>query len=185
MNKESSSAHTGKYSGTLSKISFTDLLYAVVIGDSWLQIRDVFSVKNYMLFLAYLIIFDDWIVYHVEISDSKKSSGMYMATYAMDVAILVTWYLITIATSLYPPIFLGMISLFFGLTTIWELIINRTEIRELLRVESFGDPYLLIFFLALLLSSLLIPLPMFYYVSLGIVVFVLVKYRKWKAIAND
>ncbi|MCL4332746.1 MAG: hypothetical protein M1162_04445, partial [Candidatus Thermoplasmatota archaeon] len=65
MDKESSSVQTGKYSGAISKISFTDLLYAVVIGDSWLQIRDVISVKNYMLFLAYLMIFDDWIMYHV------------------------------------------------------------------------------------------------------------------------
>ena len=184
MDKESSSVQTGKYSGAISKISFTDLLYAVVIGDSWLQIRDVISVKNYMLFLAYLMIFDDWIMYHVEVSDSKKSTGMYMATYAMDVAILVTWYLMTIAPSLYPPIFLGAISLFFGLTMVWELIINRAKLGELLRGESLGDPYLLVFFLSLLISSLLIPIPMFYYVSLGIVAFVLVKYRKWKTIAN-
>ena len=113
----------GKNNGI--KIEFTDVLYGTVIAISFGRItKPEISIKLFMFFFSLVIIFDDWLLYHIIRSKIKNSARNYIVCYVLDISILITWYFSVLITPDYFYQYLLLIIIFYLICSIWDKIFN-------------------------------------------------------------
>jgi len=129
---------TGKTgTGRTIEIGFTDLLYAAVISLAIAEIKDftvfVINSPNVMLFFSLLIIFDDWLLYHLEIRKMPDSVRTYSVMYVLDIVVIITWYLLFALPKGDIKLFMTLLLLFFAVVSVWEIAFNVQSSGDLLR----------------------------------------------------
>jgi hypothetical protein len=111
----------------VEKIGFTEMLYSVVIGISFLRISLEMSAISVLMFsFAFAVIVDDWIQYHyfIHIAQGEKEGGTKKRLLLMiiDVLFLAIWYLIIILPGNLFQYYLFLFFALFLLGAIWTLI---------------------------------------------------------------
>lgn len=57
-------------------ITLTDFIYAVVVGAAFQRIdAPIVSAENSLLLIAFIIIIDDWVLYHVQANTVNQESN--------------------------------------------------------------------------------------------------------------
>jgi len=164
------------------KIEFTDILYAVVISIAITKLSLNFSTKNFMLAFALLIIFDDWLAYHIDISSVKLSAERYFLGYIFDISVLLCWYLITIVTPSKMSLFLLFVIIFFLICVIWSLIFRISDLKSLHIRSDFQ--LFVIYLLVLVISTYLLQLSANLLIGLCTFIFIIVRIPEWKRLLN-
>ncbi len=72
-------------------IRFTDLLYGAVISFAVVKIGLSLDLSNLMLLFSLLIVFNDWIDYHITVNSLEFDRRRYFAMYVLDILVLVVW----------------------------------------------------------------------------------------------
>ena len=164
------------------KIEFTDILYGVVISIVITKLSLNLSTKNFMLAFALLIIFDDWLTYHIDISSVKLSAKGYFLGYIFDISVLLCWYFITIVTPSKMSLFLLFVVLFFLICVIWSLIFRISDLKSLHIRSDFQ--LFVIYLLVLVLSTYLLQLSANLLIGLCTFIFIIVRIPEWKRLLN-
>ena len=176
----------------MDKISFTELLYSVVIGMSFLKIDLNMSLISILMFsFAMLVIVDDWIEYHYyvrAIFHEKKLNGTRKKIILMviDFLFLVIWYLIVIMPFSNFQYYLLLFSILFFLGVIWTLI--SLGIKENVKfLISETDIPLVIYFLIVFLIYSLFDLSSFrvLIIVISIICFVILRFPVWLDISSQ
>ncbi len=144
MNKQNNIEDKNTFS---RKLSFTDILYGVVISIAITRISLKFNAQNYMLLIALLILIDDWLDYHISLSFEIKSMNtkMFLLTFIIDVSILLVWNLSAITKPEQLTTYFFLLSVFYTLALVWNFVTKITTIKGFLKDSYF---YLIIVFLA-------------------------------------
>jgi hypothetical protein len=104
-------------------VTFTALLYSVVIGVAFQNISSLaWSEKNLLMVLALLVVFDDYFLYHHDIKKVPDTGPNQIFVFWADIAVLAMWYGVSLATAYGHAVFFGYVAGFYGLTTFWEAI---------------------------------------------------------------
>ena len=129
------------------KLSFTDILYGVVISIAITRISLKLNTQNYMLLIALLILIDDWLDYHISLSFEIKSmdAKTFLLTFIIDVSMLLVWNLSAITKPEQLTTYFFLLSIFYTLALAWNLVTKITTIKGLFK-DSYS--YLIIVFLA-------------------------------------
>jgi len=119
-------------------ITFTDFLYAVVVGAAFQQLDFFnFGFDDGLLLVAFLIFVDDWILYHAQAIKIRQTSRNFAIMLIWDIVVLPTWYAMSQAGNLKSDgfiIFIFLLSFFYFMTGLWELVF-RFETRILMRLK--------------------------------------------------
>src|SRR4029453_11890718 len=91
-------------------ISFTELLYGVVIGAALQRVELSLSLKNILLILALIIVVQAFLFYHQDILDLDPNPSKYRLTFVLDMLVLGSWYPLSLAPDI--VIFLCCLSIF-------------------------------------------------------------------------
>ncbi len=164
------------------KIEFTDILYAVVISSAITRLSLNCTTKNLMLIFALLIVFYDWLAYHIEISSVKLSAKRYFLGYIFDISILLCWYLITIVSPDRMSLFFLFVVVFFFICVVWGLIFRISDFRGLYKRSDFQ--LFVIYLLVLLITTYRLNLPANWLISLCIFIFIIVRIPEWRELLN-
>lgn len=118
-------------------ITFTELLYSVVIGTAITRIDSlVVSQSNVLLLVALLIVFDDYFLYHHEVVDIEYSGKNAIGLFWLDMLVLLVWYAVSISTQYSVAAFFMCVATFFLSTSIWELIFSKEPIWKRIAWDS-------------------------------------------------
>jgi hypothetical protein len=122
---------------TNRRITFTEILYSVVIATALSKLSFDISLRNVMLLFAVLILLSDWVEYIAGIEAIEESvSGVRI--FAADMLVLLVWNTIVIIPSeefFWYPAFLGV---FFMSQQVWEVIADRYSPVGLLTTPTTG-----------------------------------------------
>jgi hypothetical protein len=122
---------------TARRISFTEILYSVVIATALSRLSFGVSLRNAMLLFAILILLSDWVEYIAGIEKTDKSvSGMKI--FAADMLVLLVWNTIAIIPSEKFFWYVTFLGVFFMSQQVWELIADRYSSIELLTTPTTG-----------------------------------------------
>ncbi len=119
------------------ELSFTELLYGVVIGNAIARISSLeASKRNIFILVAIMIAIDDYAFWHLEQTNiNYKKPWTSAAMFVTDAIILLSWYSMVIAADSYASVFFLCATVFFVLTTVWEIIFRtipfKTEFLEM------------------------------------------------------
>ena len=110
-------------------ITLTDFIYAIVVGSAFQRIdAPVASIQNFLLLIAFIVIIDDWVLYHAHAEKIPDSVGAFAKSLAIDSGVLLTWYCAAISGSHghengYPYLrdFLLFLTAFYLFTCFWEV----------------------------------------------------------------
>jgi len=110
-------------------VTLTDFIYAIVVGAAFQRIdAPVFSIQNLLLLIAFIVIVDDWVLYHVQAEKVPGSSVTFAKSLIIDAGVLLTWYCAAVSGShgdqgSYPYLrdFLLFLGCFYVLTLAWEI----------------------------------------------------------------
>jgi hypothetical protein len=109
------------------KVNFTELIYAVVIGNSFFALSlDGSMLKLSMFIFALVIVLDDWIMYHISISKIYPSNKNYLLCSILDVIVLINWYLIATLAETRIFEFVLLTAIFYLITSLWGVIFERS-----------------------------------------------------------
>jgi len=168
------------------KLSFTDILYGVVISIAITRISLRFSTKNYMLLIALLILIDDWLDYHISISFEIESMNarMFLLTFVIDISILLVWNLSTIAKPEQLTIYLFLLSIFYILALVWNFVTKITPIKRF-----FKDSY---FYLAIIFSAEALIYAKYHFqdektilLSYSLIALLILRFGRWDRLYKD
>ena len=164
------------------KIEFTDILYAVVISIAISKLSLRFSFQNFMLLFALLIIFDDWLDYHIGVLHVRRSPQKYFIGYILDILILLTWYFITITPPSKIELYLSFIIAFFFLAGIWDIFISRVKIKNIFESSYFQ--------LSIIYSILLVIYFIFSFqrgllLGISIAIFIILRIPSWRNLLKE
>jgi len=163
-------------------ITFTDFLYAVVVGAAF-QHLDFYSfgLDDSLLLASFLIIVDDWILYHAQATKIRQSSRNFAIMLIWDIVVLPTWYAMSQAGNSKSNgiiIFIFLLSVFYLMTGLWELVF-RSETKILIRLKSDW-----IFSCVLLCEGIILfifkPILIWWIIPLTIVILVSLRIQVWK-----
>lgn len=176
----------------MEKINFTELLYSVVIGMSFLKINLSMPFTSILMFsFAILVIFDDWIEYHYYIRiflHEKKLNGNRKKLILMiiDFLFLAVWYLIIIIPYSNFQYYLLLFSILFFLGVVWTLISEGIK-KNIRHLFTETDILIMIYFIIVFLIysmfdlfSLRIPI-----IIVSIIFFVIIRIPIWSDISSQ
>jgi len=167
-------------------VTFTELLYSVVIGTAITRIDSLeLTQANILLLVALLIIFDDYFLYHHAVTDVEHTSKNAIGLFWLDMVVLLIWYAVAISTQYSLPVFFFCVSIFFISTSIWELIFSKEPLWK--RVVWESD--FVVFFMAQFFSfnshyNVVMNLSFWSYVTAFLVFFAFWRWRSYKEIWN-
>ncbi len=168
------------------KLSFTDILYGVVISIAITRVSLKFNTQNYMLLIALLILIDDWLDYHISLSFEIKSMNakMFLLTFAIDISILLVWNLSTIAKPEQLTIYFFLLSIFYILALVWNFVTKITPIKRFLKDSYF---YLIIIFLAeaLIHTKYYFQDANIILLSYSLIAFLIIRFSRWNKSYKD
>jgi hypothetical protein len=101
-------------------VSFTELLYGVVIGAALQRIELSLSLKNVLLILSLIIVVQDFFFYYHDISDLDLTSSPknQRLLFVFDMLVLGAWYSLSLAENIIT--FLFCLIAFFLVVSVWE-----------------------------------------------------------------
>jgi hypothetical protein len=104
----------------LISVSFTELLYGVVIGAALQRIELGWSTKNILLILSLIIVIQDFFFYYHDIPglDLTNSLKKQRLLFVLDMLVLGAWYSLSLAENI--TTFLVCLTIFFFIVSIWE-----------------------------------------------------------------
>jgi len=111
-------------------ITLTDFIYAVVVGSAFQRIdAPIFSYQNLALLLAFLVVIDDWVLYHAQAVKVPDKVLSFTKSLIIDSLVLITWYCAAISgahvgndNEIYMRDFYIFLAVFYLLTCIWEYV---------------------------------------------------------------
>jgi hypothetical protein len=168
------------YGGKQSKsfeIKFTDILYAAVISVSMTRLTLKFDIKEGLLLFAFLIIFDDWMDYHISTNFAIQTARLYFMGYILDILTLLTWYFITISLPNSVEVGLLFLVIFFLLALIWDVFMLELSTKEFLKSSYL---YISIAYLMLLLMLQYLQLSDVQLLMIIFLIYIILKIPKWK-----
>ena len=110
-------------------VTLTDFIYAIVVGAAFQRIdAPVFSISNLYLLIAFVVIIDDWVLYHLQASKVPDSKLAFSKSLVIDSFVLLTWYCAAVSGShahdpSYPYVrdfYIGL-GVFYIFTITWEI----------------------------------------------------------------
>jgi hypothetical protein len=109
-----------------SNVTLTDFLYAIVVGAAFQNIRPpLLSDANALIAISFLLILDDWILYHVQAAKLGPHCHSFGVRLALDVLVLLLWYGAAVQATVGLAgvgTFLIVLSLYYFATGFWEFI---------------------------------------------------------------
>lgn len=162
------------------RIEFTDILYAAVISTAISRLSLRFNLKNFMLLFALLIIFDDWLDYHISISLVKRSPREYFIGYILDILILITWHFITVVPPFKVEAYLLFIIVFFILAGIWDITILKIKLKNFFRSSYFKLS--VIYLVLLTIHSMWLSMYVGLLLGISVLIFVIMRASVWKSL---
>ena len=131
-----------QFSEPTISVSFTELLYGVVIGAALQRIKLDLSQENILLVLSLIIITQDFFFYHLAISAKPPSNQPLL--FLLDMLVLGAWYPLSLAQDIFT--FLSCLTIFFLIVSIWESLFGRSR--------PFRSHHVPVFIITLLVAGL-------------------------------
>lgn len=104
-------------------LSFTDLLYGVVIGSAFGHFTGLEpSVQNGLLLVSLFLILDDYLLYHHEVRGTARTGRRVVVLFWLDVLVLLAWYATVLAAGRSVEAFLLAVAGFYMTTALWEAV---------------------------------------------------------------
>ncbi len=127
-------------SGTVGlKVNFTELVYAVVIGNSLNYITPDVPWPRLALYLfALVVIIDDWILYHLSADKIESTVRNQVACFLLDIAVLVIWYLLALHKEDQLAGFGFLLCLFYVSTSLWHILLQQVSPKRWLKETDIG-----------------------------------------------
>jgi hypothetical protein len=146
-------------------VTFTELLYCVVIGTAITRIESLApSRPTILLWVALLLVFDDYFLYHREVSRIARSGRAATLLFWLDMLVLAVWYGLALSSREPIRFFLLWAALFFAATSLWEIAFGSGALRR--RIVDKSDAILTLASLALASAERLFHGPYWIYVAL-------------------
>lgn len=109
-------------------LSFTELVYGVVIGSAFSQFTGLeATTRNGFLLVALFLILSDYLLYHYEARGISSSGDRVIPLFWLDMTVLVTWYGIVLAAARSAEIYLYAVAAFYATTAVWEAVFGEEE----------------------------------------------------------
>lgn len=106
-------------------LSFTDLVYGVVIGSAFNQFTGLeVSTQNALLLICLFIILNDYLLYHYEVREIPHSGQRVVTLFWLDMLVLLAWYGMVLASARSMDAFLLAVSGFYTMTAVWETVFS-------------------------------------------------------------
>ena len=158
-------------------ITFTELLYSVVIGTAITRIESLSADRgNVLLILALVVVFDDYLLYHQKVDTIAYSGRNEVLVFWLDMLVLGSWYCLSLAARGSLRSFWMSAALFFCATSVWEVVFGSGSVWR--RVRS-ADGGLVLTSLALSVAVGLLGGPYLAYVGAFIVLFFFWRWGDW------
>lgn len=114
-------------------VTLTDFIYAIVVGAAFQKIdAPILSFQNLYLFIAFVVIIDDWVLYHVQAEKVPDSKTSFAKSLVIDSFVLLTWYCAAVSgahsqdgPSTFIRDFYFALLAFYFFTLTWELLFHR------------------------------------------------------------
>ena len=121
--------------GTIGlKVNFTELVYAVVIGNSLNYITpDVVWPRLALYLFALAVIIDDWVLYHLSADKIEGTVRNQVACFLLDIAVLVIWYLLALHEDDQLAGFCFLLCLFYLSTSLWHILLQHVSPEKWLK----------------------------------------------------
>ena len=137
--------------GQTTRVGFVDLLYAILCGLALQLITLHSSFANWARVLALFILLEDYLAYHESTVTAGTSGRTYRRlAFALDVVLLLVWYVGILAAEDYPAWVFAAMGGFFGLKSAWEAV-SYPEVRGWALVSRTHLPLMLLAFGSILL----------------------------------
>jgi hypothetical protein len=118
-------------------LTFTDFVYGLVAGSSFQRIDELsLSESNVLLTLCLLILFDDFLLYRADSESLEYTPKRQVFLYWMDLFVLASWYVASLASAKNAALFFLFISLFYFTASLWELFFSKTILWKRLVFDS-------------------------------------------------
>jgi uncharacterized membrane protein YoaK (UPF0700 family) len=109
-------------------LSFTGLLYAVVIDAALHRLHDLsLSHENILLVVALLIVIQDYFFYYRDILELEHLKKKASYIFWLDILVLGAWYALSLAAHLSTLGFTLYLCIFFLAVNIWDATVNHIE----------------------------------------------------------
>lgn len=109
-------------------LSFTELVYGVVIGSAFTQFTGLeLTARNGFLLVALFLILNDYLLYHHEARDIPSSGDRVIPLFWFDMTVLLAWYGVVLAASRGAAVYLYAVSVFYAVTALWETVFGGEE----------------------------------------------------------
>lgn len=162
-------------------LSFTELLYGVVIGAAVTRISALeLTRETVLLLVALVLVFDDYLLYHQRVDTIAGTGRNAVSLFLVDMLVLGAWHGLVLATNYTTSVFLAWVSVFFSATSIWDWLFSEGPFLR--RLLFNGDFVLVIAAAALAGTAGAVDWPSWVFlVALG-VVFLLSRWSLWRAV---
>ncbi len=167
---------------TKLNITVTEFIYAIVVGAAFQNISlPLFSDGNAILLFSFVIIVDDWVMYHAASSTVPDSPSNFTVTLAIDIIILVIWYCAALTATgginAFPEWF-WLLSAYCASTAAWEFKFRKSISNP---ARLVGDSICCVIFMgiALLINFNLIPISL-WILPIVILIWLPIRYVLWK-----
>jgi hypothetical protein len=165
------------------KVNFTELVYAVVIGNSFVALSLATTpIRLAMFFFALLIVLDDWVLYHLSVERIERTVKNYLLCFLLDVVVLITWYLLSVVPEGQLFKFLILSSIYFGITSLWEFTFDKFDFVSFLKNT---DIILTIIYLVLATIFKLFQANDFLIVALCYAGFISFRFKEWMNLLQE
>jgi hypothetical protein len=115
-------------------ITLTDFVYAVVAGAAFQNVQPpLVAYSNALVLICFLVLVDDWVLYHSQAHLIKRNPKVFAACLALDLVVLLLWYGASVEArqgSVALTRFALMFLFFYFATAFWEAVfLARTKQR--------------------------------------------------------
>jgi len=115
--------------GVKRSYTFTELLYAVVIGTVFARIQTLTpSQENILLVMALIVVFDDYLLYHHEVEEMDHSGKYVVLWFWLDMLVLGAWYALALSSKYSISTFMICLAAFFLCTSLWEFVFSEVSL---------------------------------------------------------
>jgi hypothetical protein len=137
-------------------LSFTGLLYAVVIDAALHRLHDLsLSHENILLIVALLIVIQDYFFYYRDILKLEEMKKKASYIFWLDILVLGAWYALSLAAHLSTLGFTLYLCIFFIAVNIWDWTVYHLEGLEPRPIHLTLIPITVLFVLFFILSATL------------------------------
>lgn len=163
-------------------VQFTVILYGIVASIALFRITNEVSLRNGMLLFAFFILATDWIEYQLSVENVSTSVDNQLLMFALDMAILVVWTVLTVLRPLQLPVYLLVVGVFVLLQGAWDSLLLTSSHRGVVGPVNVELPAVYAILLAVHWYYS-IPRPVLF--GIGVVAFVGWKFLAWTELYTE